>query len=80
MEKEEILTAIENWDELLETRSNKKLDDEIIICECFCVNVADIRAIQKKEVNIESLKKSLGLGTGCTSCLKTTHNWKDKIF
>jgi NAD(P)H-nitrite reductase large subunit len=80
LEKEEILTAIENLHDFTEPNSNKKLDDEVIICECFCVNVADIRRIQKNEVNIESLKKSFGLGNGCSSCLKTTHKWKNKIF
>ena len=70
---------IENVDELL-ARSDKKLDDDCLICECFCVNVADIRQLCSSTVDLDLLKSNLSLGKGCTSCVKSFESWKDKIF
>ena len=80
MKREEILDNIKNLNDFIGSNSNKKLDDDVIICECFCVNVADIKATKLKKVDFEYLKNSLGLGTGCSSCIKSKNNWKEKIF
>ncbi len=79
LETREFLKTIDSLEEFVDSSSNKKLDDDFIICECFCVNVADIKRTQK-ELDIEKLTASFGLGTGCQSCLKSISSWKEKIF
>lgn len=76
----EFLKQIDQVDELLEPL--EKLDDEILICECFCVSVADIRRFcaDTQKVDLLALQSALGLGTGCQSCLKRSDYWVDKIF
>ena len=70
---------IESAEEMM-TQSATKLDDDILICECFCVNVGDIRSICKSTVDIDLLKGQLNLGSGCQSCLKNLDTWVNKIF
>ena len=76
----EFLSQIDRVDELIS--STEKLDDEILICECFCVNVADIREACQDlaTVDVELLQKKFSLGQGCTSCLKNIDSWVNKIF
>lgn len=65
----------------LET-SNKhnKPDDDLIICECLCISVEIIRDFFKKNgTDLSLLSKELGLGSGCSSCLRSVDNWLDKI-
>lgn len=53
---------------------------ETLICECMCVSMGDIRDfLQKKDTNFEDLRKELGLGSGCSSCLKSSSHWRDLI-
>ncbi len=61
---------------------NEKLDDEVIICECFCVNAKDIRSFCQKNgsLEVESLRKVFGLGDGCKSCLLHQDQWINKIL
>ena len=40
---EEFLNQIDRVDELVS--STEKLDDDVLICECFCVNVGDIKEV-----------------------------------
>ncbi len=67
--------------------------DQELICECKCLSVEDIRSeiIDKfdkealttgkiETVHLSYLKERLGLGSGCSSCLKSFDDWKDKIF
>lgn len=67
-----------------EQESDWKLSDDQLICECNCVSVADIREalttgnIETTELNF--LREQLGLGSGCSSCLKSFSSWKSKIF
>jgi NAD(P)H-nitrite reductase large subunit len=75
----EILELIENLDELI-APPQQKLDDETLICECFCVNVRDIRELCSTSVDLDLLKDQLNLGGGCQSCLKNKDSWIDKIF
>jgi bacterioferritin-associated ferredoxin len=58
------------------------IKDEVLICECMCVSAKDIREFFNKEqvVDLDVLKKELFLGSGCSSCVKSFSQWKDKIF
>lgn len=58
----------------------EKLDDEALICECFCVSVKDIRDLCAGKVDLAILEDQLGLGNGCQSCLKRKDDWMNKIF
>ena len=75
----------EELEMLLEARlqlddQNKKWPDDILICECKCVSLGQIREIVgKKEVNLSLLRKHLGVGSGCSSCLKSFEQWKIRI-
>ena len=60
--------------------ASHKFSDDILICECNCVSAKEIRTvINNNEVNIDILSKELGLGSGCSSCVKRFAQWKDKI-
>ena len=76
----EFLTQIDQVDELIS--STDKLDDETLICECFCVNVADIRQLcdEHKELDLEKVQSEFNLGQGCQGCLKRIDSWVNKIF
>jgi NAD(P)H-nitrite reductase large subunit len=73
----EFLRQIDSLDELLPA---EKLEDEILICECFCVSAGDIRKICSQEVDLQLLQVRFNLGQGCHSCLKNSDNWVNKIF
>jgi hypothetical protein len=75
----EFLRLIENADELIPQQAFK-LDNEFLVCECFCINVGDIRSLCKISVDIDLLKDQLNLGAGCQSCLKNADIWLNKIF
>lgn len=75
----EFLSLIENVDELI-PQAREKLADDVLICECFCVNVGDIRSLCETTVDIDLLKDRLNLGGGCQTCLKSMDSWIDKIF
>ena len=75
----EFLRLIDTVDELI-PRPTEKLDDDVLICECFCVSVADIRELCSTQVDLDLLKDRLNLGNGCQSCLKRKDDWFDKIF
>lgn len=75
----EFLHLMDNVDELI-PRPADKLADEILICECFCVSVGDIRELCKTEVDLDLLKDRLNLGAGCQTCIKNKDSWIHKIF
>lgn len=75
----EFLHLMENLDELIPPL-NKKLDDETLICECFCVSAGDIRQVCESQVDLDLLKQELSLGQGCQSCLKNKDSWVNRIF
>ena len=58
------------------------LDDEILICECFCVSVKDIRQEFEEtgKVDVQLLQDRFSLGHGCQSCMKRIDSWINKIF
>lgn len=74
----DFLKLIENLDELV--GRPEKLDDETLICECFCVSVKDIRSVCQSKVDIDLLVDHFSLGQGCQTCLKSKEFWIDKIF
>ena len=58
------------------------IDDDVLICECMCVSAGDIRKkfINSQVVDLDVLKNDLRVGQGCSSCVKSFAQWKDKIF
>lgn len=76
----DFLNQIDRVDELISLP--EKLDDEIIICECFCVNVSDIREACSKQgaFDLKTMQDGYSLGLGCQSCLKQIDSWVNKIF
>lgn len=63
-------------------KQSNKLEDSELICECKCVTVGDIREFLKekdKSLDLKQLQNELKLGSGCSSCAKSFHSWKDKI-
>ena len=75
----DFLRLMENVDELI-SRPTDKLEDETLICECFCVNAGDIRNVCTSSVNLDQLSDRFNMGQGCQSCIKNKENWINKIF
>lgn len=71
--------TIDTW-EKEETFAPTKLEQDYLVCECFCVSVADIREVCKDEVDLELLKNEYSFGQGCQSCLKNRDHWCHLIF
>ncbi len=60
--------------------NTQELTDDTLICECMCLTLGSIRErLKGTEINPEFLKRELGLGTGCSTCLKSFDEWKDSI-
>ncbi len=75
----DFLHLMENVDELI-ARPAEKLEDEALICECFCVSAGDIRSLGTTSVDLEILKDHFNMGQGCQSCIKNKDTWINKIF
>jgi NAD(P)H-nitrite reductase large subunit len=75
----EILRLIDDVDELI-VRPPEKLDDDDLICECFCVSAGDIRTLCETEVDLRIIQEKFRLGLGCQSCLKSKDDWMNRIF
>jgi hypothetical protein len=58
----------------------KKIDDDCLICECFCISAKDIRDLGQLKLELDTVQKKLGLGSGCQSCLKNIEDWIDRII
>nr|MBA2405052.1 hypothetical protein [Bdellovibrionales bacterium] len=60
----EILSQIDRVDELI--FSTELLDDEVLICECFCVNVGDIREVchSLQAFDLKTVQDNFNLGHG----------------
>jgi NAD(P)H-nitrite reductase large subunit len=76
----EFLRQIDHVDELIP--STEKLDDDVLICECFCVDVGDIREVCQslKAFDLKTVQNSFNLGHGCQGCIKKIDTWVNKIF
>ena len=66
--------------EALQGFKQPSLDGEVLICECFCVSVNDIRNACPKGLDLELLSERFGLGTGCKTCLRDLPNWQSLVF
>lgn len=71
---------IDNWKS--ETQQYFQISDDVLICECFCVDVKDIKESFNKlnDFDINILVKKFGFSTGCTSCLKGLDKKLEHIF
>lgn len=82
MEDEEFLNAIDNLHELIPT-TTEKLSDDVLICECFCVSVREIKEClsgpRSDVTDLEFLSEQLQMGTSCGSCMKKSASWINKI-
>jgi len=74
--------SLESVDLDLDQINDYGLHDDVIICECFCVNAGDIRKMfdAEKQIDFTKLKSVFGFGEGCKSCLKNQEYWKNNIF
>ena len=77
-----------NWDqdlreaqEALQGWKHPALADDLLICECYCVSLGEIRAFIKESgsADIENLQQRFQLGTGCGSCLKRREYWEPAL-
>lgn len=75
----EFLRLMENLDELIE-HQDEKLEDDHLICECFCVSAGDIRQLCVDKVDLDLIQSEFGLGQSCGNCLKNKDSWINKIF
>jgi hypothetical protein len=69
----EALDALQDW-------TQPALDGEVLICECFCVSVNDIRITCLEGLDLDLLAQLFGFGTGCMTCLKDLPKWKSLVF
>jgi NAD(P)H-nitrite reductase large subunit len=78
----EFLRQVDQADEFLTQNLPEKLADEVLICECFCVNVRDIREAchDLGKVDLTVLKHRFSMGEGCGGCVKAAPEWVNKIF
>ena len=69
-------------DELRNQCGDKKIQDDVLICECNCISASEIRDMFKdnKNIDLEALQDKLGLGSGCGSCLKSKDSWMNEIL
>ena len=76
----DFFSLIDRLDELVAT--TELLSDETLICECFCVNVADIREScrSKGAFDLDIVQGRFNFGHGCQGCLKEIDTWVNKIF
>jgi NAD(P)H-nitrite reductase large subunit len=74
----EFLDLIDSVEELIP--HDEKLDDDVLICECFCVNVGDIRETGLTKIDLAFLNEKFHMGQGCQSCIKNKDSWIDKVF
>jgi len=73
----EILKLMDSVEDLVPV-TVAKLDDDFLVCECFCVSVSDIK--EADSLDLDLLQKELGLGNGCQGCIKRKEDWINKIF
>jgi NAD(P)H-nitrite reductase large subunit len=74
----EILGLIDTIEDLI-PKVTKKLENEDLICECFCVSAGDIRGLCSGQLNLDLIQKELNLGQGCQGCLNRKDDWIDRI-
>lgn len=55
----------------------KPLDEDSVICECFCVSVSDIKETCPGSLDLVLLRQTFGFGNGCGTCIKDLEKWKN---
>ncbi len=73
MDISEALEALQDW-------GQPALDGEVLICECFCVSVNDIRSTCPEGLDLDLLAQRFSFGTGCMTCLKDLPKWQSLVF
>ncbi len=78
----DFLNQIDRVAELLDDGPKALLNDDVLICECFCVSVSDIREVcgETKLVDIEKLQQRFQFSQGCGTCVRRKNEWFDLIF
>jgi bacterioferritin-associated ferredoxin len=73
----------EEWEALGELRDYQRkieTDLDFLICECKSISLENIKSFisanDLKELDLDQLKKELGLGSGCSSCIKSKESWE----
>jgi bacterioferritin-associated ferredoxin len=76
----------EEWEALGDLRNyqlKKSTSQSLLICECTATSLDDIQnfinANNLKSLDINQLKAHLGLGSGCSSCIKAKKDWKNLL-
>ena len=76
----------EEWEALGDLRNyqlDKSTSKDLLICECTSLSLEDIQNFIKtnnlKSLDIDQLHTHLGLGTGCSSCLKAKKDWENLL-
>lgn len=82
MTDKDFLSQIDRVHELLGDKPKELLEDDVLICECFCVSVGDIREVcgETKLVDIEKLQQLFHFSQGCGTCIQRKNEWFDLIF
>lgn len=75
----EFFRLIEEIDDFIPS-PQEKLDNETLVCECFCVSALDIRDVCQVAVDLDLLKERFMMGEGCRSCIKNKDSWVNNIF
>ena len=57
-----------------------EMSDDHLICECMCVSAGEIRELlREKSFDLDQLRQEFGLGSGCSTCIKSLPFWKPKL-
>ena len=75
----EFLRLMDSIAELI-PQQETKLEDDHLICECFCVSAGDIRQLCIDKVDLDLVQTEFNLGHSCGTCLKNKNSWINKIF
>jgi NAD(P)H-nitrite reductase large subunit len=78
----DFLRQIDDLGALIPPKDEEVLNDDFLICECFCVSARDIRTACESQgkVDLELVQNQLSLGQGCQGCIKRIDSWIEKIF
>jgi NAD(P)H-nitrite reductase large subunit len=82
-DKEHFYTQIDQF--LLDESHEAKhhiLADDVLVCECNCVSVGEIRSLfsTAAQIDIDKLRTDFHLGSGCGSCLKNFSNFVKNMY
>ncbi len=65
-----------DWEAYLEAKAKVTILEDVLICECYCVSVSDIKRVcPEGSLDLEKVQLELNLGLGCQSCLNNRAQW-----